>query len=128
MKNYIKIKNIKIEDPDFFITKEEQQGGFQNNENPRCGVFPYLSCETRKFWMKDTPKDLDIVFCNDGVVVDICKGEALSEDLVGPNVSCDLVVEFPFGFCETFGIVVGDEVKCKISKKNRKNILKQNGI
>jgi uncharacterized membrane protein (UPF0127 family) len=128
MKNYIKIKNIKIEDPDFFITKEEQQAGFQNNENPRCGAFPYLYGENRKFWMKDTPKDLDIVFCNEGKVVHYCKGEALSEQLVGPDVCSDLVLEFPFGFCETFGIIIGDKVKCKLSKKNRKKLLKQNGI
>ena len=112
MKNYIKIKNIVIKNPKFFLTKEEQLKGFKFDKNPKCGVFPYLHSDIRKFWMKDTPKDLDIVYCQNNKVIAVLQGKANSLDLVGPDAHCDLVVEFPLGFCKRFDIVEGDDVEC----------------
>lgn len=128
MKTKIRIKNVVIDNPEVFITSQEQAKGFKKNKAPRCGVFVYIYSDIRKFWMQDTPKDLDIVFCCNNKVVSIEYGKAFSEDLVGPDTHCDLVVEFPLGFCKRFGIIKGDEVHLTLSPEDRNKLLNEEFI
>lgn len=100
------------------VTYEEQERGLMGCPwPPPIMAFPYKDSVIRKFWMKNTISPLDIVFCSDGKVVGICRGEPMSTELVGPNVASDLVVEFPRGTVEKYGIGVGDKVKLSLSIK-----------
>lgn len=108
--SFIIIKDNKI--PTLLaISDLEQQIGLMDREDlPPSMSFPYPYAKINKFWMKSTPKPLDIVFCCNGRVVDICKGEPHSTKLIGPDLPTDLVVEFPYGTCNNLKIKAGDEV------------------
>ena len=93
------------------ITEEEQQRGLMGKEwPPPVMCFPSKNAGIRKFWMKGTPSPLDIIFCYNNKIVDICRGEPLSTTLVGPNKPTDLVVEVPAGTASKFGFGLGDSV------------------
>ena len=75
-------------------------------------VFPYKNAGVNRFWMLNTKAPLDIVFCHENKIVQICKGEAYSTKLVGDDdIISDLVIEFPFGTCTKMGITIGDDVR-----------------
>ena len=57
--------------------------------------------------MKNTPSPLDIVFCCEGKIVEIHKGEPYSTSAIGPNKSSDLVIEFPYGTMSSMEIQLG---------------------
>lgn len=98
------------------ITDEEQVNGLMHRLwPPPVMVFPFEKSAVRKFWMKNTPSPLDIIFCKSGRVVAVCQGEPYSEDLIGPNKPSDLVVELPAGTAEELAIQSGDEIKLKLS-------------
>ena len=78
---------------------------------PPVMVFPYKNAEQRRFWMKNTPSPLDIIFANAGKIVGIFKGEPLTTTCVGPDSSTDLVIELPYGTVAELNILVGDDVK-----------------
>lgn len=93
------------------ITEEEHRHGLMfQTWPPPIMVFPYKKAATRRFWMKNTPTPLDIVFCKNNSVVGIFKGEPLSTTLIGPNEPSDLVVELPAGTAARLGLTVGDYV------------------
>ena len=62
-----------------------------------------------RFWMKNTPSPLDIIFCRNGKVSEICYGEPNSTTVIGSRIS-DLVIELPFGTADSLGIKVGQAV------------------
>lgn len=112
----------------FAISEEEQSQGLMRQDwPPPIMSFVYSSPQVNKFWMKDTPSPLDIIFCYQGKIAQICKGEPYSTSVVGSNQLSDLVVEFPYGTSETVGIKIGykvgivkptqDELKRIIAKK-----------
>ena len=93
------------------VTDEEQSKGLMGYKwPPPPMIFPYSSSKIRKFWMKNTPSPLDIIFCNDGVIVDIFYGVPNSYDLMGPETPCNLVLELPLGTAASKGIKRGDAV------------------
>lgn len=93
------------------ITAGEQEKGLMWVASPQIMVFPCKFSSIRKFWMKNTPMPLDIVFCNDGKILSINSGEPFSTKLVGPNKPTNLIIEFPAGTCDKFNIGVGDSVE-----------------
>lgn len=108
------------------ISQQEQARGLMGQEwPPPVMCFPYKRADYRKFWMKNTPSPLDIIFVKSNVVVDILKGEPHSTTTVGPNVPCDLVVELPFGTVSQLNISVGDVVKTCFSIDTMSRFLKE---
>jgi hypothetical protein len=98
------------------ITEEEKAKGLMFEEwPPPVMVFPYKYASYNKFWMKNTCSPLDILFCVNGEVVDIKKGEPFSLDTIGPDCPTDLVVELPAGHVKSFGIQIGDKIKLNYS-------------
>ena len=101
------------------LTEPEQETGLMYKEwPPPIMSFPFISSEIRKFWMKNTPSPLDIIFCNSGRIVGIYEGKPYSEDLFGPDVPVDLVVETPSGMVKKLCIDCGNNVKLKYSIKS----------
>jgi len=98
------------------VTENEQRKGLMHRSwPPPIMIFPYNRAWPRKFWMKNTPSPLDIIFCNNKKIVGIYNGEPLSLENVGPNEPTDLVIEMPKGYASKYGIVEGDEVEIKYS-------------
>jgi uncharacterized membrane protein (UPF0127 family) len=90
---------------------EEQATGLMFRRAPLpCMVFPYKHAQINKFWMKSTQAPLDIVFCLNGKITQICKGEEFSTAMVGDDTLSDLVFEVPYGTCREAGIKIGDSV------------------
>lgn len=94
----------------FALSTEEQQQGLMYQEwPPPVMSFVYDSPRVNRFWMKNTPSPLDIVFCNNGKVSEICYGEPHSTSVVGSQLS-DLVIELPHGTVDSVEIKVGQAV------------------
>lgn len=93
------------------ITSHEQEQGLMYRDwPPPVMSFIYASPRVNKFWMKNTPSPLDIVFSLDGKITAIHKGEPFSTQIIGDNSESDLVIELPYGTCQKMGINVGDTV------------------
>lgn len=120
MKNgLIKTKNKEFEVL-LAVTAEEQERGLMYQKYPHPSMaFVYSKPKFSAFWMKNTPSPLDIVFCLNGKITKICKGEPFSTSLIDGGLS-DLVVEFPYGTCQDHGIIVGSEI-------NLHNFPRENG-
>ena len=108
------------------VTNEEQNLGLMNVEwPPPLLLFPYKKAGVRKFWMLNTPSPLDIIFCNANRVIYVGRGEPFnSEDLIGPNENCTLVLEAPNGFVDYHDIKVGSKVRVRYNPEELANILK----
>jgi uncharacterized membrane protein (UPF0127 family) len=115
------------------ISEEEQSKGLMYRDwPPPVMSFVYASPQLNRFWMKNTPSPLDIVFCCDGKIKQIAKGESFSTRAVG-DFESDLVIELPYGTAKGSGIEVGqsvglvrptaDEIK-KIIAEKRNNFAK----
>lgn len=93
------------------VSEEEQQRGLMEQSwPPPVMTFVYSSPRVNKFWMKNTPSPLDIIFCSKGKVSQICLGEPYSTSVIGDNKFSDLVVELPYGTVITSGIKLGHQV------------------
>ncbi len=94
------------------VTLDEQIKGLMFKPwPPPVMAFPYRRADYRKFWMKNTPSPLDIIFARNGKVVGIFKGEPMTTRCVGPDEPSDLVVELPHGTAEKLQISLGDDIK-----------------
>lgn len=94
------------------LTEEEQARGLMYRSwPPPVMAFPYDDPKIRKFWMKNTPSPLDLVFCRKGEVITIVSGLPLSIDMIGPDEPSDLVIELPRGRASKLGIVQGTSAK-----------------
>lgn len=92
----------------FALSSEEQERGLMFQEwPPPVMAFLYEAPRINKFWMKNTPSPLDIVFCHKGKVSEICCGEPHSTSVIGSNLLSDLVIELPYGTAEQSQIKVG---------------------
>ncbi|MGF1591117.1 MAG: DUF192 domain-containing protein [Pleurocapsa sp.] len=78
-------------------------------------LFPFPSERTARFWMKNVPISLDMIFLNGDRVVGLasnvppCQAEPCP--VYGPEVLVDQVVELRGGRAEELGIKVGDTIK-----------------
>lgn len=93
------------------ISEEEQSQGLMGQAwPPPVMSFIYATPKFNRFWMKNTPSPLDIVFCHQGEVTQICKGEPHSTSMIGDVRLSDLVIEFPHGTMLSSGIKLGHKV------------------
>lgn len=99
------ITRVAIEDNDF------KTGLMFEPWPPPIMSFPFEKSGIYKFYMKNTPSPLDIIFCYGGKIVDIIKGEPFSLTNLGPDSLIDLVVETPNGIAEKYGFSPGQKIK-----------------
>jgi uncharacterized membrane protein (UPF0127 family) len=110
------------------ISFEEQAQGLMGQEwPPPIMSFIYTQAQVNRFWMKNTVSPLDILFCHQGRIKQICFGQPNSTAMIGDHQLSDLVIELPFGTSAASGIKlehkVGlvkptqDELKKIIAKK-----------
>lgn len=107
------------------ISMDEQMHGLMGEPwPPPVMSFIYTEPQVNKFWMKQTPSPLDIVFCCNGMITQICKGEPYSTETIGDNKPSDLVIEFPFGTVISSEIKLGHKVGLlKPTKEELRNIM-----
>lgn len=95
----------------FALSEEEQSRGLMYADIPAPNMtFVYTTPKINKFWMKNTKQPLDIVFCHQGKVSQICYGEPHSTTAIGENVFSDLIIELPHGTVDSSGIKLGHSV------------------
>ncbi len=93
------------------ISSEEQSRGLMYEEwPPPIMSFVYAQPQIVKFWMKNTPSPLDIVFCHNGKVSQICYGEPYSTSMIGADKFSDLVIELPHGTADSTGLKINHPV------------------
>lgn len=93
------------------ISEAEQERGLMYQKYPPPVMsFIYSAPKVCKFWMKNTPSPLDILFCKSGQVIDICKGEPHSTKTIGGDYLTDLVIELPYGTAQKENIEIGSRV------------------
>jgi len=89
------VNNIQL-DCEVAATHEQKMQGLMHQENPPNMVFLYDNPGYNKFWMKNTPCRLLILFCYKGEVISVEEGKPFSLKSVGPNRLSDLVIEVPY--------------------------------
>jgi len=95
----------------FALSSEEQSKGLMHQEWPPPTMsFVYLKPSVNKFWMKNTPSPLDIVFSHQGVINQIHHGESNSTRVIGDDMMSDLIVEFPRGTIESHNFKLGHRI------------------
>ena len=94
------------------LSEEEQQRGlmFQPSPTPVM-TFVYTYPRVNKFWMRNTPAPLDILFCVNNKISQICYGEPFSEKAIGDNTFSDIIIELPYGTVNSSNIIVGSSVE-----------------
>ena len=118
MANTIKLGDVEYQTL-LSITPEEQEIGLMNIEPPTpIMTFIYNKAKINKYWMHRTPAALDILFCYNGKISQICNGIPYSTAIIGNDTLSDLVVELPAGSCQKNGINIGDNVLLKCDDAN----------
>ena len=93
------------------ISYDEQAKGLMFEKfPPPIMSFIYTEPQVNKFWMKNTPSPLDIVFCCNGEIKQICVGKPYSTSTIGADDPSDLVIELPFGTVSQSGIKLRNKV------------------
>jgi uncharacterized membrane protein (UPF0127 family) len=112
------------------LTPEEQSVGLMYQTHPPVMSFVYAAPQINRFWMYNTPCPLDIIFCCDGKVSQICRGEPNSTKIIGGDMYSDLVVECPYGTASTIGLREGQPVELVQPKHEelKKILAQQNWI
>jgi len=99
-------------------TQEQQQMGLMYRPalpDNRGMLFPFSSPQPVRFWMKNVPVALDMVFLQNGVVQYIeaaappCANEPCPT--YGPNVPVDTVIELRSGRAAELNLRKGDSIK-----------------
>lgn len=119
----IRIKNKEFDVLVAVTPKEKEIGLMWKSWPPPPMIFPFKKAATNKFWMKNTPSPLDIIFCKDNKIVSICQGEPNSTTMVGPDQLTDLVIELPRGTCRKYAIYEGDEVSLEYDAETAAKML-----
>ena len=110
MKNGILIINNNKFQVDIAQSAQEQQIGLMGKKYPFfIMAFPYKALSIPKFWMKNTPSPLAIVFCRNNKIHNICYGKPYSKEIIGNNEYSDLVLEFPEHYINKYKIKINDE-------------------
>lgn len=96
MNNNYLILNNKIKLPTkVALTPKEHQLGLMFQSDPPIMTFLYPDLKIRKFWMKNTPCNLLILFYKNNKLLDSCTGRAYDERPIGPDLPCNKVIEIP---------------------------------
>jgi uncharacterized membrane protein (UPF0127 family) len=109
------------------ITANEQEKGLMGFKDPAPVMsFIYTTPRLNRFWMRGCNVPLDIVFCRQGQIVEICRGEPNSTKLLGGAEPSDLVIELPAQSCNQLGVRVGDPARAELSDAAKTKILLSN--
>jgi len=112
-KKIIAAIDIEIADTDY----ERTRGLMNRHSLPENAgmLFIFERPEPRSFWMRNTYIPLDIIFAdgNQKVVTIQRRTEPLSYDAVQSKHDAKYVVEVNAGFCDKYGIAVGNYIKFK---------------
>jgi len=93
------------------ISNNEQEIGLMYIDPPvPVMTFVYEHPQINRFWMANTKAPLDILFCHQGQIKQICFGEPNSTKMLGDHQLSDLVIELPFGTANSSGIKLGHAV------------------
>lgn len=116
-KAVLKIGELEV-DALIAFSEDEQAKGLMFIDPPLPAmIFLYKKAQFNRFWMQNVKAALDIVFCRQGKVVDICYGEPFSTKLLGGLQQSDLVVELPYGTCKKFNIKMGAALQISVPHK-----------
>lgn len=79
---------------------------------PSCGaLFVFPEKKLSSFWMKNTPRALDIIFISNNQITCIYEGaRPFDESYITCPVPVDRVIEVLAGYCKTYGLSIGDYV------------------
>lgn len=121
--DFIKISDKKFETL-IALTAEEQERGLMYCDNPPpIMTFIYASPRINKFWMKNVPTALDIVFCNKNKITSIWKGLPHSTRIIGDDSLSEIIIELPAGTCERNMLSVGSDIEISLSDKSLMKLL-----
>lgn len=107
-------------------TPEQQGIGLMFRESlaeDRGMLFPFPEERVARFWMKNVPISLDMIFLNGDLVVDIasdvppCQSEPCP--VYGPEALVDGVIELRGGRAQELGIGVGDRIEIEPLNQQR---------
>jgi len=110
-------KDIKVE---LALTQSQQEKGLsgRNYLDKNSGMlFVFPQAGIQSFWMKDTLIPLDIIWINEGRIVDMTTLQPQTANNIPqytPKNSAKYVLEVNAGFAAENNIKLGDEVKIKI--------------
>lgn len=103
-------------------TPQQQATGLmfrEQLEDDRGMLFPFENERTARFWMKNVPISLDMIFLNGdrvvGVAMDVPPCETEPCPVYGPEALVDGVIELRGGRAEELGVGVGDRIEIKSS-------------
>lgn len=98
------------------LTEEEQERGLMHikDDVPSVMSFIFAKPGIHYFWMKNTYVPLDIIFCANGKVVSVAQGTPMSDELIGPSIQTEVVIEMPRGSVKRLGIKTGQSVEIQL--------------
>ncbi len=106
-----------IFDAEVAQTSAQRRQGLMNRQDlcGTCGMlFVFPQSGIHAFWMKSTPLPLDIIWINNGQIVDIVRNtEPYSEKYIIPEKDAQQVLEILSGSVQRFDIKVGDSVRMR---------------
>ncbi|MBT4277920.1 DUF192 domain-containing protein [Candidatus Falkowbacteria bacterium] len=113
-------KIISIETVDTFSGRRQGLSG-RDSLCQDCGLFfVFDEKDTHIFWMKDMKFPIDIIWIDDNTVVEIAKNAEIPSNgnipSYTPSKKANKVLEVNAGFCEKYGIKVGETVKILTEK------------
>jgi len=91
--------------------KEQQQGLMYVKPPTPVMSFVYATPQINKFWMANTPAPLDIVFCHNNKITQICQGQPFSTSPIGADQLSNLIVEFPAGTVKSSNLKLGQSIE-----------------
>lgn len=101
-------------------TPQQQATGLmfrESLEDDRGMLFPFANERTARFWMKNVPISLDMIFLNGdrvvGVAMDVPPCETEPCPVYGPEALVDGVIELRGGRAEELGVEIGDRIEIK---------------
>ncbi len=124
----IKTTTVKINDTVFTVEiadteakRELGLGGHNSLADNEGMLFTFPSRGFHSFWMKGMMFPLDIIWIQDGIVVDVVKDAPVPEDysdmsVFTPANPADMVLELNAGIADKYNIKIGDEVVSGLSK------------
>jgi len=113
-KSIVKVKDqpVRVE---LVKTREKMEQGLSGRKGlcEACGMlFLFEKKGIYSFWMKDMKFDLDLIWIDGKSIIKIERSIPASyPDTMKNEVAADKVLEVPSGFCDRYGILVGDKLE-----------------
>ena len=101
-------------------TPQQQATGLMYRDclaDDRGMLFPFGTARIARFWMKNVPISLDMVFLNGdrvvGIAADVPPCQVNPCPVYGPEAKVNQVIELRGGRVEELGIKIGDQIEVK---------------